>query len=305
MGMLSRLNLSVSPGYTPRLKTTWIRYYLMCCRAGHIAEAARLLGISTQALNRNLNALEHVVGEVLLLRQRGSLIMTEAGRRFAAEARLLLDEIEALSASFGPEPPQAELIRLGWSHGWEHDVLSEILGQTLESLAGVFPSIYRYPSLSQLEAAVLRRELDVGLACRRPRDERLKSLQGPSIPYVIVSAPQPRRHWSLFRYTVLLSSSCHGEPAHDSEPISWDEARYPRQRSLETDSLAACLEICRQGLAAACLPLNLVSPWLQSRELAIVAEPPEPIYLTPSIFWDGELTELGHIMLKSLLREVK
>jgi DNA-binding transcriptional LysR family regulator len=300
--MLSRVNLSISPGYTPRLKTTWIRYFLMCSQAGHIAEAARLLGISTQALNRNLNALEHVVGQELIQRQRGSLIMTAAGRHFAAEAQLLLEEIESLSASFGSEPPAAVPIRLGWSHGWEHDVLSEILGQTLDSLAGVFPSIYRYASLSQLEDAVLARELDVGLACRRPRNERLNSLQGPSIPYVIVSAPQPRRHWSLFRYSVLVSPK--GRLPHDAEPASWDELRYPRSRSLETDSLSACLEICRQGLAAACLPLNLVEPWLLSRELAIVAEPPEPLYLTPSIFWDGELTELGRIMLKSLLREV-
>ncbi|HEY9841647.1 MAG: LysR family transcriptional regulator [Candidatus Sericytochromatia bacterium] len=297
--MLSRLNLSITPAYSPRLKTNWIRYFLVCCRLGHIAEAASDLGISTQALNRNLNALEHTLQRKLFQRNRGGLILTSSGQRFEAEAQLLLDEIEALSSLFQRSEQQPVSLRLGWSRGWEHEVLSEVLSQTLASLPFVFPRISHYPSQQQLEAAVLKQELDFGLACRQPQLAELASIQCPFIPYAIVSAPQPRRHWSQFRYSVLVDP----ETGCD-EPAGWNESSYPRSRMLETDSLNACLEICRQGLAASCLPLDLVEPWLQSRELAIVAELPEPLYLTPVMFWAGELPELGQVVLRALQKEV-
>ncbi len=298
--MLSRVNLSISPGYNPRIKTSWIHYFLASYRLGHVTEAARELDISTQALNRNLAALERVVGQELFQRSRGSFILTEAGSRFAAEAQKLLAELDELSAIFlKPDNVTPVELRLGWAGGWENTVLAEILSQTLSSLSFVYPRVQRYVNQSELETAVLNQELALGLSGHLPQTPGLSLIQGQPIPYVIVSAPQSRRHWSQFHYSVLLDQGALG--AH---PLSWDEARFPRSRTLETDSLDACLEMCRRGLSAACLPLPVVEPLIERRELAIVAEPPEPLYLTPCIFWSGVMPELGQVVLRALRQEV-
>lgn len=298
--MLPRVNLSVSPTYSPRIKTSWIHYFLACCRLGHITEAAGILDISTQALNRNLAALERVIGQDLFQRHRGSLILTAAGVRFEAEAHLLLAELDALAAIFlAPENVSPVELNLGWAGGWENTVLAEILSQTLSSLSFVYPRVQRYACQSRLETAVLNQELAFGLSGQLPQSPGLNLIQGQPIPYVIVSAPQPRRHWSQFHYSVLLDAF-----EQRSHPLSWDEERFPRSRTLETDSLDACLEICRRGLSAACLPLPVVEPWIERRELAIVSEPPEPLYLTPCIFWAGMLPELGQVVLRALRQEV-
>ncbi|PKL76575.1 MAG: hypothetical protein CVV27_09540, partial [Candidatus Melainabacteria bacterium HGW-Melainabacteria-1] len=284
----------------PRLKTHWIRYFLVCRRFGSVSEAARFLSISPQALNRNLNALEQMLDQSLFLRQRGQLILTEAGIRFGTQACLLLEEIDSLYASFRSPGLDPVPLRIGWSRGWDHQMLSNLLGHTLDSLSRVFPSIRQLASQQQLEAALLQQELDLALACRQPRDPRLAYARGTPVPYVIVSAPQPRRHWQNFHYSLLIEPE-----SRQLEPLDWNEVDFPRRRSFETDSLEACIEMCRQGVTAACLPLALVEPWLMTRELAIVADLPEPLFLTPVIFWRrDQLPEMAHVVIQAMLREL-
>src|SRR5690242_10562338 len=72
-------------------------------RRGTVTGAARTLYLTQPALTARLNALERDVGARLLVRRRGGVRLTEAGRAFLpyaeralqaiAEGRLVLDEL--------------------------------------------------------------------------------------------------------------------------------------------------------------------------------------------------------------------
>ncbi|HCW20187.1 MAG TPA: LysR family transcriptional regulator, partial [Achromobacter sp.] len=68
--------------------------FLAVAEAQGFAAAARRLGMSAPTVTRSVAALERRLGALLLVRTTRSLRLTEAGERYAADCRRILDEVE-------------------------------------------------------------------------------------------------------------------------------------------------------------------------------------------------------------------
>lgn len=68
--------------------------FLAVAEAGSFAAAARRLEMSAPTVTRSVAALEHRLGVLLLVRTTRSLRLTEAGERYAADCRRILDDVE-------------------------------------------------------------------------------------------------------------------------------------------------------------------------------------------------------------------
>ncbi|WP_454676556.1 LysR family transcriptional regulator [Achromobacter marplatensis] len=68
--------------------------FLAVAEARSFAAAARRLEMSAPTVTRSVAALEHRLGVLLLVRTTRSLRLTEAGERYAADCRRILDDVE-------------------------------------------------------------------------------------------------------------------------------------------------------------------------------------------------------------------
>ena len=74
------------------LNASWedLRAFLLCTRHQSFRNAAEVLGLTGTTLMRKIDRLEEELGVQLLLRDRRSVKLTDAGKVFLAEARATL-----------------------------------------------------------------------------------------------------------------------------------------------------------------------------------------------------------------------
>jgi DNA-binding transcriptional LysR family regulator len=93
-----------------------LRYFLMVAEELHITRAAQRLGMSQPPLSLQIRQLEEEVGTPLFLRLGRGVALTEAGKAFAARARIILTEVEtALSDARRAGRGETGSLRLGLS----------------------------------------------------------------------------------------------------------------------------------------------------------------------------------------------
>ncbi len=145
-----------------------LRAFCAAADLGSLTRAARLLQLSQPALSKRLKALEALIGSRLLDRSSREVELTHAGRHLYAEARKLLDQMQAVEELAGglrgEEPP----IRLAVSHTIAEFVLPMVLA-TYEAPSGQHLSL----DLTVANSTTVRKlvgegEADVGVAALPP-----------------------------------------------------------------------------------------------------------------------------------------
>ena len=74
-----------------------LRYFLSMSDAGSLSEAAKNLGVTPTTLSRQSHRMERELGAKLLIRKRGSLELTLAGKIMRSHARNILNYISVAS----------------------------------------------------------------------------------------------------------------------------------------------------------------------------------------------------------------
>ena len=262
----------------PGLKVTWLAYFIEAGRKGQIAAAAQALGISGQALRRNLDQLEEHLS-LQLIQYHGKLLqLTPNGEAFLGEACELFNAIRNLTtAKKAPLPVRSPRLRLGWTKCWLQNLLVSLCSQVRESFPEHRLSIHHYLGPNDLEQALLSGQLDLALSWAPPASEKIASVRAQPSPYLIVSAPQPARPWENWSYAI--------PDAHLASLHPWERSRYPQKVQMEVNSFYALLDIAISGLCAVYLPECLIRRQLDQGQLAVVAEAPMAHYLTAYLCW--------------------
>jgi DNA-binding transcriptional LysR family regulator len=73
-----------------------LRYFVAVAEAGHITRAAAVLGIQQPPLSQQIKALEGQLGTALFQRHPKGVSLTDSGKLFLAEARRILQDMEAM-----------------------------------------------------------------------------------------------------------------------------------------------------------------------------------------------------------------
>jgi DNA-binding transcriptional LysR family regulator len=274
----------------PGIKRKWLICFLEVSKTLNISKAAERLNLTSRTLIRNLQALEKILASRLLLYDDHDevVLLTEG----IALLQLLnpiaeqIEEIQDLQSQHSLTCSQE--LAIGWCSAWPIEVIPKLLEKLYLEFSELYPRISRCSQAQDLEQRVLSGEFTLGLSCRRPQDPLLAWHAGSATPYVIAGLPQALRPWHQLNYV----ASTHNQAGSLHGP--WDDLSYPRQIVLRVESFSGILDLASSGLAAAWLPLCLVSEFFKLQQMAVVASPPQEAALIPYLIWrsDREFTSL-------------
>jgi DNA-binding transcriptional LysR family regulator len=259
--------------HEPQIKVLWLEQFVLLCQQNDFLKAAQKLNLSRQTLQRNIGLLEKAVKVDLIQRNGKDFLVTPRGRLFYAEAQQLIHTMHQFSSRFKQHltGPLQGSVALAWQSWLSFRKLAQVLQDFIVENPDVFLETQLFPHMDDIEALLLDNRLDIAVVDYLPAHEHLIVHKGLATPYVIVSCPQPQRHWSTFSYI----NNVYHLPSHLSPP--WNDALHPRTIVSQTNNINMLLQWTQSGVAAF-IPLTLAQPYLEMGQLAIVAEPPEAAF---------------------------
>ncbi|HTZ32433.1 MAG TPA: LysR substrate-binding domain-containing protein [Methylomirabilota bacterium] len=235
-----------------------LRYFVAVAESLNFSKAAARLHIAQPPLSRQIKQLEDELGTALLVRDRRSVVLTDAGRVFLQEARGILNQtVHAVDSVRRAAKGELGKLRVGIGSG---------LGQAVNR--GLFEHVKSHPGvevecqdiLSSLQnAALVEREIDVGFM-RPPVDaESLTSqklFEEPFYVYIRKSHPLARRRKlklaDLKDETLLLYDRNVSRGVYDKTLELYREAgltpRIIRTRTAPYDEAGAVLVASGKGI---------------------------------------------------------
>src|SRR2546425_2131160 len=250
-----------------------LQAFVEAARLGSVTRAADALFVTQPALTARLNALEKTVGAPLLVRRRGGVRLTEAGRAFlpyaeralqaVADGRHVLTELERGVAGHVP---------IGASPAVSTYALPSILKQFQQTHPGVEVAV-RTGHSEEVAELVKRDEVAVGLS-RALRDPELESFTLYEDELVlVVHADHPfvgdvRTAELADEQFVLFDRS---SSYHELTSALFLEAGIIARSVMELDNIDSAKKMVEQGLGVAFLPHVAVAEEVRSGRLRIVA----------------------------------
>jgi DNA-binding transcriptional LysR family regulator len=212
------------------------RSFLAVCRLGSLSGAARAMGVAHPTVRRHLEELETGLGGMLFTRSPQGLLPTDLALRIRPEAERMAAAAEAIRReASGRAEAIAGRIRIGAS-----DITGTlVLPAMLAALRQRHPGLAFELVLSNDQADILRRDVDVAVRMVRPRQDRL------------VARKVARIEIGLFAHEDWLAR--HGQPESAGALLAGRCLIGPERVDVLTSMLAghgAVLE--RDHLALAC-----------------------------------------------------
>src|SRR5438067_17740 len=246
--------------------------FVEVARLGSVTKAAHALFITQPALTARLNALEQALGAPLLVRRRGGVRLTEAGRAFlpyaeralqaVADGRHVLTELERGVVGHVP---------IGASPAVSTYALPTILKRFQETHPDVQVAV-RTGHSEEVAELVKRDEVAVGLS-RALRDPDLESFTLYEDELVLVVHPDHafvehiRTANLVDELFVLFDRS---SSYHELTSALFLEAGIVPRSVMELDNIDSAKKMVEQGLGVAFLPHVAVAEEVRSGRLRIV-----------------------------------
>ena len=141
-----------------------LRYFIAVAEELHFGRAAQVLGISQPPLSQQIQALEQEVGARLFERTNRRVELSEAGRLFLEEARLVLAQVDK-AADVARRAQLGELgeLKIGFTSSAP---FNSTIPQAIFSFRQRFPAVHlnlREMSSTQVADALLDDSIEVGI----------------------------------------------------------------------------------------------------------------------------------------------
>lgn len=154
--------------------------------SGSFTAAARVLDLTPAAVSKNVAALEARLGVRLFNRTTRQLSLTDEGRRFVAQARSGLQQLEAAGAAARQDDEPEGVVRLSCGHGFGRRFVLPLLPALLQR----HPRLRVELSLSDARVDLVRDGFDVGIRGAAAPPEGMVARPLCRIPLVLVATPQ-------------------------------------------------------------------------------------------------------------------
>lgn len=154
--------------------------------SGSFTAAARVLDLTPAAVSKSVAALEARLSVRLFNRTTRQLALTDEGRRFVAQARAGLQQLEAAGSAARSDDEPEGLVRLSCGHGFGRRFVLPLLPALLQR----HPRLRVELSLSDARVDLVRDGFDVGIRGAAAPPEGMVARPVCSIPLVLVATPQ-------------------------------------------------------------------------------------------------------------------
>ena len=253
--------------------------YVAVAEEQGFASAARRLGMSPPAVTRAIAALERRLGVKLLNRTTRYVRTTEAGHRYAEDARRVLAELDTIDQAISgsnaePRGHLAITAPVMFGRMFVMPVLVEYLQR--------FPAVDVSALLLDRDVNLLTEGLDLGVRIGELPDSSMRALTVGSVRQVVCASPEylrlhgrPERPEDLSTHVLIQSSAVSEVPNWSfSTPQGLRNQRIkPR---LVVTSNAAAVEAALADFGLTRLLSYQVAPQLAEGSLQIVLEEFEP-----------------------------
>lgn len=241
----------------------WLNTFITAVECGSFRRAAELLYISQPSVTVHIKQLEKELGIFLFHRDGKRIKLTEEGRRYLVHAKRLLEvyqhgleDLTAFSQGY------TRKLILGISPLIADTILPYVLKSYTKQYPEVEISVKIIESV-EIEQAVLKEEVDLGLSCLNSRHPNLIS-ELLSKDRVILVAPHDGRDAEsappLDEEEVL---TCNYIITHN-HPAYWDilsrqiKSKYPSVRMMKVSQVHITKRFIVEGLGASFLPKSTV-----------------------------------------------
>jgi len=246
--------------------------FVEAARLGSVTRAAEALFVTQPALTARLNALEKTVGAPLLVRRRGGVRLTEAGRAFLPYAERALQAVtDGRHVLTELERGVVGHVSIGASPAVSTYALPSILKRFQETHPDVQVAV-RTGHSEEVAELVKRDEVAVGLS-RALRDPDLEAFTLYEDELVLVVHPEHQfvtdvRTLELADEQFVLFDRA--SSYHELTSALFLEAGIVPRSVMELDNIDSAKKMVEQGLGVAFLPHVAVAEEVRSGRLRIV-----------------------------------
>ncbi|MEN4922317.1 LysR family transcriptional regulator [Achromobacter spanius] len=260
--------------------------FLAVADAGGFAAAARRLEMSAPTVTRSVAALERRLGALLLVRTTRSLRLTEAGQRYAADCRRILEEVEQAdeAAAGAMAAPRGALAITAPALFGELHVMPVVLGYLRQ---------HRQVSVRTLlvdrVVNLLDEDIDVAVRIGPLPDSTLTAVPVGHVRRVVCASPAFLRQRGEPEDPEALHSFCTITAAMEGRGPQWrflqdgQIRRLNVQSQLTVTSFQAAVMAAREGWGLTQVMSYQVAPHLASGALQVVLRdfemPPVPVHV--------------------------
>lgn len=253
---------------------------------GSFSAAAKHLGISQPAVSQQVRSLEDELGTRLFNRTTRQLRLTEAGERYYAYARDILERLaEADRAIQSEEAQMSGPLKVGLPLGFAETVLSRFLIRFKQEHPGILLDV----SMSDVFVDVIQERLDVAIRMGEINDDRLIVRKLGHAQRCLIASPdylnrrgRPRHPSDLPDHDYLLYKHI---ATGDHVPLTnaqGERASVKISPSMIVNNSSILRQAALAGLGISLANRWLVAPHLKSGELELVLPdwqyPPHPAH---------------------------
>ncbi|MGI9414940.1 MAG: LysR family transcriptional regulator [Hyphomicrobiales bacterium] len=269
-----------------------LKTFIWVHRLGGFRRAAEKLNTTQPAISSRIAALEEALGVKLIDRGPGGIQLTPKGYELLGYAQQVADVTDLIESRVGDAAQMSGVLRFGVSE----TIVQSWLSRFLARLSTAHPKIEVELTVDvsvTLRDALINRSLDLAF------------LMGPVSEYTVTNLPLPEFELSWYMARDLLHGSGDAAPgqlfaahpiityARNTRPYSEIKAEvFERHgivpRMFASSSLAACMQMVRQGVGIGTLPVRLVGVQFSDREVERLdlGWDPRPLQFTASFVSD-------------------
>lgn len=250
--------------------------FLEVARTRHFGRAAENLYITQAAVSARIKQLESFFDSALFVRNRNSIQLTTSGERLVPYAEVMVSTLEQAKNELALTNHKAlQLTMAGTPNIWDA-YLQHCLSKVTDAFGG-YGFLAEALSREQLNRNLLERTLDMAFAFDPLKSEELVCKQVADLILVLVSTQPCDQGQALSQKYVYVDWGTRFASEHAERHY-----RMPPPY-LRTSTGRIALDFILDKAGAAYLPLSIVEPFLQSKQLYRVegVEPwNRPIYLS-------------------------
>ncbi|MET1415251.1 LysR family transcriptional regulator [Roseibium sp. HPY-6] len=260
--------------------------FVQSVNLGSFSAAAKHLGVSQPAISQQVRSLEDQLGTRLLNRTTRQLRLTEAGERYYAYARDILERlVEADRAVQSDETQMSGPLSIGLPLGFAESVLSDFLIRFKKD----HPCLVLDVSMSDQFVDVIQERLDLSIRMGEIKDERLIVRRLGVAQRCLVASPdylerkgRPRHPAELPDHDYLLYKNISTGDRVPFISTLGEKLSIKINPTMIVNNSATLRQAALAGLGISIANRWLIEPFLSSGELELVLPewryPPHPIH---------------------------